>query len=206
MVLKNICFWERRVSEIIDEINIFKNIIEFLNCESLKILKLYTDYTPDLLNILIQNLFNLSNLEFLGVSLSKNDIAFKNSIKNLISIVQSKETKLSKFKIHKFTWDIDKFQGLNYLNFAGCKLNPADLMILEVLCEERIVKNAACVDLSDNIGIVDSSFIQSLVKIINTLGCSEIIMKNSGCKQEHVEKIIASLENIEGSEINFRIS
>ncbi|OMJ83449.1 hypothetical protein SteCoe_15617 [Stentor coeruleus] len=184
----------------------FQQLVEAISCSSLRILKIYINYSHRLLDFLIRRLYTFKNLEYLGVSISENYSSFHWPIKKLVSLFQNLNNMLSKVKVHKYTWDIEKLQGKKDLKFIGCNLNPADLMVFAELCEERIVKYVNCINLSENMGIIDDNFSENIVKIIRNLDCDEVVMKKSGCEQKHIREIKSLLGNKKSSSVNFIIS
>lgn len=136
-----------------------------------------------------QRLFLFRNLEYFGVFLQEGFENHQDTIKKFISVIYSSQTKLKKFKVHKYIWDIEKLRCKSILEFIKCQFSPVDLMILAALCEEMIFENVICIDLSDNIGVVDSNFNKNVARVVKALKCDEVIIKNSRCKQKHIKKI-----------------
>ncbi|OMJ83450.1 hypothetical protein SteCoe_15618 [Stentor coeruleus] len=183
----------------------FLQILKAITCPSLKVLKIYINYSPQLLNDLIYHLFKLKNLEFLSVFISENYSSFQNPIKKLISLIQNKKTLISKIKICSYTWDLTKLIGKEDLIFTKCNLYPVDLMVFAELCEKNILKNVKFVDLSKNKKIVDDSFSENMARIIKALKCNEILMKDSNCKKKHLKEIKSLLGSSKISALNFSI-
>lgn len=183
----------------------FLQLLIVISCSSLKGLKIYTKFTPNLLNLLIQRLNTFTNLEFIGVNLLENYASFEDSIKNLISIIKSKKTSLSKIKVHTYTWNIKKLQGSKNIEIVGYCLTPLDLLILVELCEKRVVINVDVVNLSDNKEIVDDNFLGIMVRIIKALGYPKVIIKRSRCEIKH-KKEIKDLIGKKDFHLKFRIS
>lgn len=200
LALKNFDFQESDQIEII-----FLLLLESIACPSLKSLKIHTKFTPDLFDLLTHRLNLFVNLELIDVNLLENYMSFDNAIKNIISIIKNKKTKLTKIKVHKYTWDIEKFQDKNKLEIIGCRLNPLDLMIFAEFCEQNIIKDVSYVDLSNNKDVVDENFVMGVVRIIEALGCTEFIVKKSGCVLKHKKEIKWLVKNKTASHMKFRI-
>lgn len=92
------------------------------------------------------------------------------------------------------------------MDFSGCELLPADLMIFAELCEAKLVKNASYVNLSENIAITDDNFVGSMARVIKALRCNEVIIKNSDCEEENIREIKNLLGIESSSSVNFSIS
>lgn len=161
LILKGVCFNDN--FQLTIHFNLF---IDAVTCSSLKILKIHMKYTHYLLDSLFLRLDLFKNLEYLGISISENYSFFQNPLKNLIFFLQNKNTLLTKVKIHKYIWDTERMQGEKKLVFSGCKMNPADLMMLAELCEGRIIENVNCVNLSENKGIIDDSLKKILLGLL----------------------------------------
>lgn len=176
----------------------FQQLIESISCNSLKTLKMNTELSPNYLYLLFCNLSLFTNLEYIDFHLGKKfeiyQDTYQDTIKFLISIIISRSTKLNKFKVHKYIWDIEKLQTKSKLKFVRCQFNSADLWILALLCEENVFHNIKCIDLSDNRRVAKTNFIENITRVINALKCNEVIIKNCGCKQEDVYKVKYLLE------------
>ncbi|OMJ88274.1 hypothetical protein SteCoe_9862 [Stentor coeruleus] len=184
----------------------FLYLIKAITCSSLKKLKIYIAYTPELLNILIDNLEKFTSLECIGISLSENYESFNIPIKNLISVLQDENTSLYKLKVNNYVWNIKNIRDKVELEINRCRLNPADLIVLREICERKIMPILNSINLSDNIGIVDKNFVESMTRIIIALGHCEIIIRNSECNQEHVVKIKNLLGYARSSLLKIQIS
>lgn len=198
LILKDISF-----SDDLQVSTYFHIFLESIVCPSLRILKIYTKYTHELLNILINKLVEFKNLEHLCISISEDYHNYQSPLKNLVSILQTQKTLLSKVKVYKYTWDIGKLKVKKEFEFSGCRLNPADLILFTELCEGKILENVGCVNLSENVEIIDAYFAENIAKIIGTLGCSKVIMKKIGCEQRRLREIKSLLGNEEGSLVDF---
>lgn len=183
----------------------FLELIKAITCSSLKVLKVYIDYTPILLEILISRLKYFASLEFIGVSILSNYGNFNIPIKSIISIMQDEGTSLYKIKVNNYIWNIRDIKDKEKLEIIECNLNPADLIVLCELCERKIMKNLKCVDLSCNQGIIDENFEENMTRIIRALGSCEIIMENSGCSQKNIKTIKNLLGYERGSLLSFKI-
>lgn len=167
----------------------FQQLFDIIICPFIKTLKIHIKYTPYILNLLIERLSAFENLEYFSVNILENYSNYQISLGNIISMIKNRKSLISKIKVCKYTWDILKLQEKENLEFVGCRLNPADLMIFAGFCEERIVENVETINFSENAGVVDDNFIGNMVKVIRDLGCKTIIMENSGCEQEHINQI-----------------
>ncbi|OMJ89860.1 hypothetical protein SteCoe_7844 [Stentor coeruleus] len=186
------------------QINVhFCEFIEAVICPYLRILKICMKYTHELLDILIQKLYAFKNLDYLCVSISENYHDFQVPIKNLISLIKSQKTLISKVKVHKYLWDLGKLKVKNDYDFRKCELNPADLMFFAELCEENVVKKVSCVDFSENAGIIDIYFAENISKIIRALGCNKVVIRKIGCEQRRIREIKDLLGIEERSLVNF---
>ncbi|OMJ65362.1 hypothetical protein SteCoe_38387 [Stentor coeruleus] len=196
ITLKNILLQEKNKN------GYFEHLIESITCNSLKTLKIYISYTPYLLYLLFRGLYLFKNLEFICVFIEENFEKYESCIKGLISIVHNNLPKAIKFKMHKYIWDIENFKRKKRLEFIRCQLCPVDLIILAELCEEKIIESVKCVDLSENLEIVDNNFVKNITRIIKPLKCNEVILKNCECKQKHIKEIKRLLDD----EISFYIT
>lgn len=184
LTLKNVKFLEFSDDELC-----FKELFKAIICPSVKNLKIYMNYTSSYLYFLIEKLNKFTKLEYIGLSITQNYKSFELSIKTLISIVQNHTLKLNKIKISKYIWDIGKIKGEKDLKIVGCKLCPCDLMILTELCEQKVLENVRSVDLSENMDIVDDGFAENIARVIKGLGCSKVVLKNTGCDTKHKREI-----------------
>lgn len=162
-----------------DQITYFKQFIKAISCQSLKTLKIQTEFCPSFVHIIFCKLSLFENLELICFYVQGDFELYKKAIKKLISIVQSRSTKLSKFKVHKYIWDIRNLQTKGIIEIARSQFSPADLWILAVLCENKVFHSVKCIDLSDNIGIIDCKFVERMVRIIKAIKCYKVIIKNS---------------------------
>ncbi|OMJ70086.1 hypothetical protein SteCoe_32028 [Stentor coeruleus] len=141
------------------------------------------------LNIIIQELKRLQNLEYLSVNILKDFEKYIIPIKRIIYLLVDNSYKLNKVKVYKYIWDIEDLKKKENLNFIKCSLSIADLMILTEICEKGIMKKINTLDLSDNNGIIGENFVHNIYCIIKALKCCKIIIKNSGCEKEIVQRI-----------------
>lgn len=180
-------------------------LINAFTCPTLKVLKIYINYSPKLLNKLLCRLKSLKNLEYICFNISENCLSFQNSIKTLVELIQNKNTLVSKIKVYNYTWDLDNLIRKNDLIFTDCSLNPADLMLFAELCEKGFAKNINFVNMSKNKEIVDDKFSKNMARVIKALKCKEVLIKDSGCKKKHIKEIKSLVgENI-ANKIDFRI-
>ncbi|OMJ93247.1 hypothetical protein SteCoe_3827 [Stentor coeruleus] len=198
--LKNIYFFDGSNIKIY-----FAQLIEAIICPSLEVLKIHIKYTPYLMDFLVDKLDYFENLEFIGIYILERFISFKGSIEKLILKVVNKDTLLSRVKIHKYIWDIKKLYGVENLKIDGCMLCPGDLMIFAEICERKVLENVKSIDLSNNIGVFDGYFVENIVRVVKALECQMVVLKNSGCKKNHVEEIQRLLGK-KGSELKFIIA
>ena len=62
-------------------------------------------------------------------------------------------------------------------------------MMLATLCEKGVFKNVSCVDISDNLNIIDINFIENVVRIFRALGLIKMIILKSGCEKSNIKEI-----------------